>query len=175
MPTDFHLSDAAADMLDAAVAALTATESGDRDDLLPARQLIAPGAEWAHDCEMLVVHVANLAANPDLQAPTAPGRPTCPVVPEAVIVATVLYECVPTSDQSGDPPAPDLITAAADRVLDGGMTLWRGIARARREGTLFPSLEASCADVQFSEGGATPIGPEAGLAGWEIGVVVTLA
>lgn len=171
--TDTLLADVAAQVLDAASAALTG-QAHDGADLLPGITLVQFGETWAWDpCERLVVHVAGL----DAHQPVPPAGPATAelaasplAVPVADLTVTLLYE-IPKIEGGGRLPPVAEITAAAGRLQAGAMTLWRGIARARRDGTLAPALD-SCDGAQLSR--LVPLGPSGGYAGWELPVRLDL-
>lgn len=171
--TDTLLADVASQVLDAAAGALTGqTHAG--QDLRPAIAVVQVGEQWAWDpCERLVVHVAGLDAHQPIPpaGPSTADLAASPVaVPVADLVVTLLY-AVPKIEGTGKLPPTADITAAAGRLQAGAMTLWRGVARARRDGTLAPALD-DCDGAQL--GRLVPVGPAGGYAGWELPVRLNL-
>lgn len=151
------IADLLSDLLSTAVGLLTTP---------PERQLVVHGDDFAHDCEMLAVHVSSIGFG--TIAPPNGGR-SCIVVPSVTLVVTLL-RCWPTITTDGAPTA-EAITTAAVALADDGSALALGFANC--DG-LFPSVDqVSCDDVSFVPG-LDPIAPEGGLAGWTFTLDVTL-
>lgn len=169
MADDRRLWDACEDLLAVAVAALA---GADTDGLLPDVQTIQLGPRWPWDpCERLVVHPEAVRAVQHTVTGAASSGPFgsagCAVVPTARLVVTLLL-CVPKAGDGGNAiPSSQVLAAAAERLHVAGMTVWKGIARARVDG-----LWGDCGGVTLED--AEPTGAQGGFAGWRVPVTVDL-
>lgn len=165
--SDLSLARAAEDVLAVVETALTGA-TYDGEALAPERAYVQTGPGYAVEgCATLVVHAVSIetaALTPD--GSLAPPLPAagCILVPVANLTVSV-HVCIPTGDQSGNPPTAAAITAGAGKVHTAGMTAYRALLGARRDGTL--------PDAQI--GTATTTGPSGGMAGVEIPVRAVLA
>lgn len=141
-----------ADLLSKSAAALTSP---------PTKQYVAHGS-WAHDCECLVVSLADGSFEPLARALT-------PQIPHVVVEIVLLRDCWPTIDGDGVPASTETQTAALALAADFGALLG-GLGDDYAGGSLFPTAGIGCTDVQFLS--TTPIGPEGGIAGWRLRLAV---
>ena len=159
MRTDV-VDDLLTDLLDAAVASLTDP---------PDRQGKEHGA-FAHDCEMLVVHVEGVTFDSLGQPSGAYVRVA--TIPSVQLVVTLL-RCWPTPEHGKTEPSMAAITAAAAGLAQDGAALTHGISSRWADGTLFPTAAVDADDVTLAPGLA-PVGPEGALAGWTFSLSVNV-
>lgn len=149
------IDDFLADLLAAAVDAITDP---------PARQYIAHGQTFAHDCDLLASRLAGF----EFQRTDSRG---CVLIPVAVLEVT-LMRCWPKAGDNGQAiPTADAITAAATALALDGESLMNGIADRVEDGSLF--ADRCCADVEFTPG-LQAVDPSGGLAGWTLTLTVRL-
>jgi hypothetical protein len=128
----------------------------------PARQFVAHG-RWAHDCEAVVVAITSIAMEPFAPAMCA--------TKDVVSMSVYVVRCFVDMDDDGNPPAAADITADAVQAAGDLGALVGGLGDRWGAGTLFPSIvHLTCEQVTFV--GSNPIGPEGGLAGWELQLTV---
>lgn len=140
------------DLLAAAVDAVTAP---------PELQGVRHG-EFAHDCEMLVVHCPRVTF--DALGPPVGNVLRTAVIP-AVDLTVTLLRCWPSAEAGSVAPPAAEITAAAKTLADDGAELIGGLAAKWADGSLFPTAGLNADDVTLVPG-LEPVGPEGKLAGW---------
>lgn len=131
---------------------------------LPARYYLAPGPLAAWDGEHLAVSCTQVLPGTSDSSARAGGLPSRHAgsmqIPRAVYEARIL-RCVPTVDDSGQPPSAAAIQAASEGILADLGLLLAGVYRFLGDS---PQGVATA-------GQADPLGPEGGLSGYR--VVVT--
>ena len=92
------------------------------------------------------------------------------VIRHQVFFAATLLRCFPTVDDQGQPPSALTLDAAGRALALDGQAMWQAITGAVREGTWPEGVLCRSVHPQ----GLEPLAPSGGLAGWQVGVSVTL-
>jgi hypothetical protein len=123
----------------------------------------------AIDCEQLTVEVLSLGDHP-LPATTtlSPGRRLTAAI-NVVGFRVTIARCVPVLDEQGNPPPPDEIQAAAERLHQDLFAIWTRVRTAQKAGELFGGL----CDHLFYDG-AFPLEESGGYAGYTIDFRVSI-
>lgn len=150
------------DLLAAVVDVLTPGNAPDDRTEPPERRFVAHGT-FAHDCELVAVRVDGIELRPVDGSSTG-----CVQIPRVTFGVTVL-RCYP--DDVEPPPSAVALTEAS-RVLNvDAWHLVTGLVARLAAETLFTAVNVDCDAVTISPG-LTPVGPEAGIAGWRLTVGV---
>lgn len=168
--TASSLYDAANELLGKAKAILTAGANG-----APAFCYVSHGPPPYDCCDMLTVHVGMIENDPDFLRTGTMGRhidPKMPTVPRVPLTVTVLrcQNALPGGGTQITMPTAAQMDADAKRVSDDGWTLFCGLHKAYRDGSLFTGYP--CRPVEV--GSALPVAPEGGCLGWAIAVMIEL-
>lgn len=153
-----QLLDHATDALDQAevveaVSALNAYSPG-----APDRVFVSHG-EPASDCGQLTVHMTSVAP----QSIGAASIERCAVVPQARFCVR-LQRCVTAVDEATIIPGTAVLNAEAMALLIEGWALWKYLTRLWATGALLDGI--ACKNLTW--GTLEPLGPEGGLAGWQV-------
>lgn len=132
----------------------------------PARQYVAHGDRFAHDCELVAVRAVSIGFDSTDSGPL-PGQARQVQVP-VVVLQAIWLRCWPTG---ADLAAADITTVAEQLAVDVG-AVGTGLTHAWADGTLFAGMQNRSNLVTI--GPAIPINPEGGLAGWRQSVNVRL-
>lgn len=157
----------AAEYLAAAVVACADTPEG----AAPGRSYIAH-APPAWDCEQITVHaggptIANTLPLVPALAPLQRAK-TQGMVILAVLTCTVL-RCYPVIEDSGDPPTVSELNAASQQTYADLWAITNHVNRAVKAGTLFAGDHR-----EFTLIDPVPVGPEGGIAGWQVPLTVQI-
>lgn len=136
-----------------------------------AREFIAPGPRFAHDCSLIAVHVADAGTEPPGGLQLLSGDRGCVLVPYTVLMVTFVLDCVPSGEDVGgewQPPAAADVTAWSATYLSGAEAIWQAVMDAAAGPLAEECLEATVGDVEFG-------GPLGGVAWSEIPVRVQWA
>lgn len=130
----------------------------------PARQYVAHGDRFAHDCELVATRVVQIGFDSSDTGPL-PGHARQVMVP-VVGLQAIWLRCWPSSDDA------DGITTVAEQLAVDVGAVGTGLTHAWADGTLFTGMVNRSNLVTI--GPAQPISPEGGLAGWRQTVNVRL-
>lgn len=125
--------------------------------VLPDRVYVAPGVDLAFDCEQLTVHLSRIISN-------FPGQDTpYPTITHKILRRSAEYfitlvRCVPTMNDSGDPPPVDQMNAASTVIMTDMNELRKALENIEHQHLLMP------VNVPVSIGPAITIGPLGGFA-----------
>lgn len=155
--TNSHTHDIAEELLATAVTVLT-----DAGITPPPRQFVAAG-EVADECDSLTVALTEISQG-------LPGLATTSIEPYS-FAFTGSYQirivrCVTQEDRG--PLDPDDLTLDAEATYSDAWVLVLGLATKKESGDLL----AKCDSMVIAN--ALPFGPEGGIAGWQINVLVQL-
>lgn len=160
--TATSLYDLAAELLAVASGILAATPSG-----VPAAKYVSQGPP-AIDCpNQLTVHAGIVAYAQDLSRGGADGiiDPRFPVVPMVPLTITAMRcaskQALPSGGAQLKLPQITAIQADAKVCYIDAWSLFNGLRRAQREGTLFAGYPCR----KFDIGGCIPLAPEGGALG----------
>lgn len=152
-----HVHDIAEELLAAAVTVLS-----DAGIDPPTRQFVAAG-EVADECDSLTVALTEITQG-------LPGLPTTNIEPWSYAFTGSyqlrIVRCVTQEDRG--PLNPDDLTADAEETYSDAWVLVQGLAEKKAN----KELLSSCDSMVIAS--ALPFGPEGGLAGWQINVLVQL-
>lgn len=127
----------------------------------PASRFVGHGTiTW--DCELLAVHVAKVAPKV-----VDPRNEACAVVPEALLMVTLL-QCMPKLGPKGEPPSAAEIDASGRQLLVDGRALYGGLLRLWSTKVWPDGL--ACHLVKWGQ--LEPLPASGGLGGWRIDVRV---
>lgn len=139
---------------------------------VPARSYVSAG-EVSHDfggsnCadQLAVSWTGNFQGLPGQDNTNAPLR--C-AVPVTATFAIALLRCVPTLDTRGNPPSPTQLSDSGNQIMTDGMTLARVIIDGHLEESI---LETGC--TLLALGAIEPYGPQGGVGGSVVGLMVSL-
>lgn len=132
------------------------------------RAIVAPGPQWARDCQMLAVHMERVpVVDPVPRGGRGPSLGMCAWVAHPHFVVTYVGDCVPISDDFGSAPPPaNEITAWATEFLANGDRVWQALSELAEEGIAGFDCEA----IRIGE--TLPAGPEGRIAQIQIPVAV---
>lgn len=125
------------------------------DITLPERRYVQSG-DVAFDCAQLTVNVGALGTGTptaDYQGQAHPGES-----PVAIFVLSLIRDCQPIPDSSGNPPPAAEIEAAAEILLADALLLTKVFLKSEHK------KPAGCSKVKVVS--CTPYGPEGAVAGW---------
>lgn len=132
-----------------------------------AREIVAPGPDFAHDCRLLAVHLGPVTQLP-LQR-QFPG--SCATVTQIELDVTFVADCVPVGN-----PTPDQVqvTEWSDTWIRDVEMIHRAILDWIDEPTGAASLGVVCESISMSQ--AIPSGPTGGTASivWPLNILVTV-
>jgi hypothetical protein len=162
----------AAELLAKSAAILAASVNG-----APTNQYVAHGPP-AYDCpDSLIVNTGAVAYGPFARGPsqgTAVLDPKSHVVPLVPLTVTVLrcvnQQAMPSGGVAIQPAKLAAVQADAQKVYRDGWSLFCGLRKMNRDGTLFAGFPCRFYDMT----GALPVSPEGGALGWTLDVIVQL-
>lgn len=170
--TSDSLFSIATELLARSTAILAGTPAG-----APTNQYVAHGPP-AYDCpDSLIVNVGTIAYGPFSRGPstgTAAPDPKSFVVPIVPLTVTLLRcvnrQAMPSGGVQVRPATLTAIQADAQIVYRDGWSLFCGLRKGYRDGTLFAGFPCRFYDMT----GALPVAPEGGALGWTLDVLVQL-
>jgi hypothetical protein len=152
-----RITEYAQELLDLCEAALATTDEG-----VPSVVYLAvPGP--AYDCDQLTVENMGLGDAPLATTSTLGGGRRITAAINFVSFRVKIVRCVPTIDDSGNPPDPAAVAARAAVLNQDVWSIWTRVRTEQREGTLFGG---DCDHLFYD--GATAIEEEGGIAGYQI-------
>jgi hypothetical protein len=156
----------ATDLLDAAEACY----AGPRTPPCPPDRYLTFGLLPALNCDALLVTFTGVEPRAAFTGGAVGNR--CTAIPRARL-AVWIVRCFPTITEDGDAPPPNDVQAAT-ALLDWDLgCLWDGLIGRWSDKALFPNFPGlDCEAVSF--GVAQPYGPQGGVAGWQLPVLVDL-
>lgn len=125
-----------------------------------ARSYLVPGQlAWDNcECGLLAIEWQNVSYTAVFPTPRQPLADGCKPYLALQLLVTVL-RCAPSPDESGNPPTPEALHAAAIVNLDDVEAVMSGTAQA------VATLEDNNVILQYALGGANPAGPQGGCVG----------
>lgn len=127
------------------------------------RAEVKPGPDFARDCRLIAVYLEQAQVVPLGDSEFA--RAACAWATQPVYRVVFFADCLPGSDDDGNPPDPAAVTAWSAAFLADAQTIHDALAELADSGDLAPAC-----DVQI--GTATSSGPLGG--GAEISYPVTV-
>lgn len=97
------------------------------------RVFLAPGPQFAWDCSLLAVHIAEVGGVELMSAEVG-----CVIVPEILLHLTYADDCVPPMDNRGRAPAAEAVAEWSAAFYDRAAALWQHVADAVRGGPVDP-------------------------------------
>lgn len=117
------------------------------------RVFIAPGPDYAKDCSLLAVRIGPVVPN-YMVPPDVMGAPLCVMVNHLTLTVDYWDHCVPTFDETGQPPPDTAVNTWALDFYERADLLWQHIADATLDGCeMFSLLLTNLSPLLLSNGG----------------------
>jgi hypothetical protein len=109
------------------------------------RSFVAPGPSFARDCRLVAVVLQRPVVVP-LQREWAGG--SCAIVPQLTYQVVFVADCVPASDDDGNPPDPAALTTWSTEFLADCQKVHDGIT----DGASTGAFGTSCDGISIGQG-----------------------